>query len=64
MRCDGCVSYHVHDSIAAGATKEEIVETIGISVLMGGEPAMVYGAEALDALDQFESEEKLRQRTQ
>jgi len=63
-RCDGCISYHVHDAIAAGATKEEIVETIGISVLMGGGPAMVYGAEALDALDQFESEEKLKQRTQ
>ncbi len=58
VRCDGCISYHVHDAIAAGAARDEIVETIGISVLMGGGPAMVYGAEALDALDQFESEAK------
>lgn len=64
VRCDGCITYHVHDAIAAGAAKDEIVETIGISVLMGGGPAMVYGAEALDALDQFESEAKPKQRYQ
>ncbi|MCL4854374.1 MAG: carboxymuconolactone decarboxylase family protein [Bryobacteraceae bacterium] len=58
VRCDGCISYHVHDAIMAGATRAEVVETIGISVLMGGGPAMVYGAEALDALEQFESEPK------
>jgi AhpD family alkylhydroperoxidase len=63
VRCDGCISYNVHDAIAAGAAKEEIIETIGISVLGGG-PAMVYEAEALDALDQFESEAKPKQRTQ
>lgn len=64
VRCDGCISYHVHDAIMAGATRAEVVETIGISVLMGGGPAMVYGAEALDALDQFESEPKPKQRRQ
>lgn len=56
VRCDGCIAYHVHDAIAAGAAKEEIVETIGVSVLMGGGPALMYGAEALDALGQFESD--------
>lgn len=64
VRCDGCISYHVHDAIMAGATRAEVVETIGISVLMGGGPAMVYGAEALDALDQFENEPKPKQRRQ
>lgn len=54
VRCDGCISYHVHDATASGATKEEIVETIGIAVLMGGGPAMLYGAEALEALEQFD----------
>ena len=64
VRCDGCISYHVHDAMAAGASKQEIIETIGISVLMGGGPAMMYGAEALDALDQFESEANPKQRAQ
>jgi AhpD family alkylhydroperoxidase len=55
VRCDGCIAYHVHDAIRAGASREEIMETVGIAILMGGGPAMVYGCEALEALDQFEA---------
>jgi AhpD family alkylhydroperoxidase len=55
VRCDGCIAYHVHDAIRAGATREEIMETVGVAILMGGGPAMVYGCEALEALDQFEA---------
>jgi len=55
VRCDGCIAYHVHDAIRAGASRQEILETIGIAILMGGGPAMVYGCEALEALEQFEA---------
>lgn len=55
VRCDGCIAYHVHDALQAGATREEITETIGVAVLMGGGPSTVYGAEALQALNQFET---------
>ncbi|UCE04123.1 MAG: carboxymuconolactone decarboxylase family protein [Candidatus Latescibacterota bacterium] len=55
IRCDGCIAYHVRDALRAGATRDEIVETIGVSVLMGGGPAVMYGAEALAALEQFET---------
>ncbi len=55
VRCDGCIAYHVHDAIRAGAGREEIMETVGIAILMGGGPAMVYGCEALEALYQFEA---------
>ena len=51
--CDACIAYHVHDALRAGATREEVAETIGVAVLMGGGPAMMYGSEALDAVDQF-----------
>jgi AhpD family alkylhydroperoxidase len=53
--CDGCIAYHVHDSIKAGASRQEVTEAIGVAILMGGGPAMVYGCEALAALEQFES---------
>ncbi|MEX2556128.1 MAG: carboxymuconolactone decarboxylase family protein [Actinomycetota bacterium] len=52
--CDGCVAYHVHDALEAGASRDEVLETIGVAVMMGGGPALVYGAQALEALDQFE----------
>ena len=57
VRCEGCISYHVSDALHAGASAEEIVETIGVAILMGGGPAMVYGCEALEALEQFLAED-------
>lgn len=54
VRCDGCIAYHVQAALEAGATSEEITETIGVAVLMGGGPSVVYGSEALEALDQFQ----------
>ena len=53
LRCDGCITLHVGDAINAGASSEEILETIGVAVLMGGNPAVVYGCEAMEALEQF-----------
>lgn len=53
IRCEGCIAFHIHDALKAGATKKEIVETIGVAVLMGGGPALMYGCEALQALQEF-----------
>ncbi len=54
VRCDGCIAYHVRDAMQAGASREEIVETIGVAIMMGGGPSVVYGCEAFEALKQFE----------
>jgi len=54
VRCDGCIAYHVKDALRAGASEQEITEAIGVAVLMGGGPSMIYGCEALEALVQFE----------
>lgn len=54
VRCDGCIAFHVHDALSAGATPEEIQETIGVSIMMGGGPSLVYGCEAMEALKQFQ----------
>jgi AhpD family alkylhydroperoxidase len=51
--CDGCITYHVHDAVAAGATRQELLETVGVAILMGGGPASIYAAHALDAIEQF-----------
>jgi len=53
VRCAGCIVCHVHDAIKAGATDEEIQETVGVAILMGGGPSVVYGAEALEAMEEF-----------
>jgi AhpD family alkylhydroperoxidase len=49
----GCIAYHVHDAVAAGATRQELLETISIGILMGGGPGSIYAAHALEAVEQF-----------
>lgn len=56
VRCDGCIAYHIKSALDAGANRQEILETIGVAILMGGGPAVIYGAEAFEALNQFEAE--------
>jgi AhpD family alkylhydroperoxidase len=60
VHCDGCIAAHVSDARRAGASRQEIVETIGVAVLMGGGPSAMYGAEALEALEQFAAREGAR----
>lgn len=59
VRCDGCIAFHIYDALRSGASREEILDTIGVAVMMGGGPSVVYGAEAMEALNQFEMEASL-----
>ena len=51
--CEGCIAYHVHDAIHAGATRSELLETVGVGLFMGGGPGSIYAAHALDAIEQM-----------
>jgi len=51
--CDGCIASHAQSAVRAGATKEEAAEAIGVSILMMGGPATIYGARAYDAFCEF-----------
>lgn len=52
-RCDGCIAAHARGAVLAGASKEEAAEAIGVSFLMQGGLATVYGARAYDAFCEF-----------
>jgi AhpD family alkylhydroperoxidase len=51
--CEGCIAYHVHDAIQAGATRGELLEAVGVGLFMGGGPGSIYAAHALEAIDQM-----------
>jgi AhpD family alkylhydroperoxidase len=53
VRCEGCIAYHTNDAVQAGATRRELLETIGVAIMMGGGPASIYAAHAMDAIEQF-----------
>lgn len=53
LRCENCIYSHVRAAIKAGATREQILETAGVAVMMGGGPTYTYlprVSEALEAL--------------
>ena len=52
-RCEGCIAAHVKEAIECGATKEEIVETINVAIMMGGGPSIIYGTKAFAAMKEF-----------
>ncbi len=52
--CDGCIASHARGAARAGATRQEVAEAIGVTFLMGGGPATVYGPRALAAFESFE----------
>jgi AhpD family alkylhydroperoxidase len=53
QRCDACVGFHVKALIRLGATREQIMETLGVCTYMGGGPALMYAAEAVRAYDEL-----------
>ena len=56
--CEGCIAYHVHDAVEAGATRAELLEAVSVGLMMGGGPGSIYAAYALEAIDQFLPENK------
>ena len=57
-RCQGCIAYHVRGAILAGASREEVLDAIGVAMFMGVGPAMIYATKAHEALEQHWAAEK------
>lgn len=53
-RCDGCIAFHTKAALKAGASKEEIMETIGVTVMMGGGPSLMYATHVVEAMEEFQ----------
>ncbi|MGC8464976.1 MAG: carboxymuconolactone decarboxylase family protein [Acidimicrobiales bacterium] len=60
-QCDGCIDSHVRAAHRRGASRQEIVETIGVAIAMMGGPGTVWGPRAfasyLACLDKNEAPE-------
>jgi len=56
--CDDCIAHHVNDAMEAGATREEFADALGVAILMGGGPGMIYASHAIAAVDQFFERER------
>lgn len=53
IRCEPCILFHTQALINAGATREEVAEVLSMCLQMGGGPALMYSAKALDCFDEL-----------
>jgi AhpD family alkylhydroperoxidase len=53
VHCDDCIAFHTKAAVERGATREEILETLGMAIYMGAGPAAMYASHALGAANQF-----------
>lgn len=53
IRCEPCIVSHTKTLIDLGVTREEVEETVGVALFMGGGPATAYGGKTLEIFDQF-----------
>jgi AhpD family alkylhydroperoxidase len=55
-RCDGCIGFHAEALVRLGATRQEVEETLGMAVYMGGGPSLMYAADAISAYEEFQQQ--------
>ena len=53
INCESCMQHHIQKAISAGATEEQIIETIEVTIEMGGGPATVSSRFALKVLEYY-----------
>lgn len=52
-RCEPCISLHVEALVKSGASRDEVADVLGMCIQMGGGPAMMYAAKALECFDEL-----------
>lgn len=58
VRCDDCIAFHAKAAVDQGATRDEILETLGMAIYMGAGPSAMYATHALDAYTKFAEAKK------
>ena len=53
--CDGCIGFHVKTLVRLGVSREQLVETLGVAVYMGGGPSLMYAADAMRAYEEWQA---------
>jgi len=55
VRCDDCIAFHTKAAVEQGASRDEVLETLGMAIYMGAGPSAMYASHALGAFTQFEA---------
>lgn len=53
QHCEPCILFHVEALMKYGGTREELAETLGMAIQMGGGPALMVAGTALACWDEL-----------
>lgn len=51
--CESCMKWHLTGAVEAGASDEEIAETLGVTIFMGGGPALMHSETVAETLNEL-----------
>lgn len=49
-QCDGCITTHTTAALAAGATRDEIAEALGVAVAVNAGATLIFSGRVMDAI--------------
>lgn len=53
LRCEPCIRTHAKKAVEMGISRKEILEAVGIAIVMAGGPAVAYSSMVIDILDEL-----------
>jgi AhpD family alkylhydroperoxidase len=53
IRCDDCIGFHTQAALKQSASRDEVLEALGMAIYMGAGPAVMYASHAIEAFDQL-----------
>jgi AhpD family alkylhydroperoxidase len=56
INCESCMEWHIKQALDAGATREQVIESIEVGIEMGGGPATVSARFAMKVLEYYSEE--------
>jgi AhpD family alkylhydroperoxidase len=56
VRCDDCIAFHAKAALEQGASREQVMEALGMAIYMGAGPAVMYASHAIEAFDRLQQE--------
>lgn len=51
-QCSPCIAFHVPAALERGASPEQLMDMLAVTVMMGGGPSLMYAAHAIAAMEE------------
>lgn len=59
LRCNDCIDYHLEQCTKTGSTKDEIIESLNVALVVGGSIVISHLRHAIQTLEFLEAEGSL-----